>query len=200
MTEPITYDRRHWRFSLWSLMFAPVVCALLFAGFSWLNRIPPLDRHARERRWCARPSSEFWPKHGAPVVKGDDLVKMARVAGPWENGRDYGQSSWVTPDGVIHEEWLNSWDGGGNATLLSPRDLVRLLSLLWDLPPSDPGAMSGNRVHVAFPVKGLWVVRTYRRDSVPSEVDELSKALGLDSSWLYYFDATAEPNVVSGHN
>jgi hypothetical protein len=171
-------------------MAVPIASALLFSWLALLNRIPPLDWRDQERQWCADPLSEFSPKEGTSVRQGDDLVKLARVSRFWQDGRYYGQSSRVTPAGRIHEEALTPFDRReGEREFTSPGDLVRLLSLLSYLPPSDPDAKPGNRVLVAFPVKGRWVVRVYCGDAVPKEVNDLTKALGLSNGWLAHIKA-----------
>lgn len=59
--------------------------------------------------------------------------------------------------------------------------LARLPALLRALPPSDPAAHPTNRVIVAFPVDGRWIVRSYRNDAVPKEVEDLRKALVVET-------------------
>jgi hypothetical protein len=187
VTERISNARRHWQFSVSSLMAALVAPALLFSWLALLNRVPPLDRRDQECQWCADPLSEFSPKEGTSVRQGDDLMKLARVFRAWQDGRYYGQSSWVTPAGMVHEEALTPFDHwcDRDTAFTSPGNVMGLLSLLWDLPPSDPGAKPGNCLRVAFPVKGRWAVRVYRCDAVPKEVIELTKALGLHYDWLH---------------
>jgi hypothetical protein len=177
MTEPISKARRRWRFPVWALMLVPVACAPVFLWLAQRNRVPPVARGEREHDWTANPlNTEFYPKEGAWVASGDDLVKLARVEGPWD-GRYYGKSWWVTPDGMIHYMWHYPDDAGGDTVPAPAEALVRLPGLLGKLPPSDPAAGPKDRVLIAFPVKGRWVVRAYHRKALPKEVNDLAKAL-----------------------
>ncbi|HEV3121745.1 MAG TPA: hypothetical protein VGY53_07575 [Isosphaeraceae bacterium] len=178
MTTPNTNSRRLWRFRVWALMLVPVACAPVFLWLAQRNRVPPVERGEREHHWTLDPlNTEFEPKEGTRVASGDDLVKLARVEGPWGSGRYYGTCWYVTPDAMLHYQWHNPDDAGGDTVPAPAEGLARLPALLRKLPPTDPAAGPKDRLLVAFPSNGRWVVRTYRRDALPKEVDDLAKAL-----------------------
>ena len=182
MTEPIAKVRSRWQFPLWVFLAVPAVCALAMVLWPMLRSNWPMpgDRWKLESLWCSSPTRhEFWPPVGRWDSWGDDLVKLARVSGPCpEHQRHFGQSWWVTPDDAIHDQSNSHYDAGGDTLPLPIGARLRLPTLLKALPPSDPLAGPINRVLVAFPLRGVWVVRQYRDDAVPREIIDLAKAIG----------------------
>lgn len=165
--------RRFGRFPFRVLLALPVVCAPVFLWLASRYRVEPVERWRAEHAWCCEPLGEFRPADGTPVVEGDDLVKVARVNGPDADGRCYGESWWVTPDGTLHNRWSNGVDAGVGRSSLSGEALARLPALIRALPASDPTVGPRYRVYVAFPVRRWWVVRTYDRRALPRAVDDL---------------------------
>lgn len=176
MDEAAPRTRRRWQFRIGALLALPVLCAPAFFWLAMRNRVPPVERWEREYRWCSNPLGPFWPAEGEWVSGGDELVKLARVNGPWD-GRHRGQSWCLTPDGMVRSQWHIGIDAGGDDLPAPAAGLAKLPALLRALPPSDPAAGPTNRVLVALPVGGYWTVRSYRRDALPKEVIALAEAL-----------------------
>ncbi|MGP0063546.1 MAG: hypothetical protein ACLQGP_08110 [Isosphaeraceae bacterium] len=168
------------RFTLRQLMALIVVIGVVLT--TWLalrSRVPPVDPRKREEDWCSMPLHEgFWPKQGTSVSERDRiLVKLARVIGPWQDGKYYGQSWWVTPNGMVNYELRSATLVGEGANPAPKEGLATLPALLKALPPSDPTAGLKDRVLVAFPINGRYVVRIYRHSALPSPVDDIAEAL-----------------------
>ena len=126
--------------------------------------------------WTKFPLSEFWPREDCPAPPGADLVRIAVVHGP-EAGFLFGDVWSVTSGGILRAEYRDSCDAWSCQAPVPAEALARLPALLEALPPSDPAPPPANRVYVAFPVKGLWVVRKYRRDPLPRQVADLAHAV-----------------------
>lgn len=120
----------------------------------------------------------FWPSQGASVSETDHiLVKLGRIIGPCQDGKYYGASCWVSPNGGVNVELRDATKVHEAMTGVPREDLARIPGLLKALPPSDPTAGLYDREYVAFPLDGRYVVRTYRRGALPSAVDEIAEAL-----------------------
>jgi hypothetical protein len=183
MTESVYKTRRWWQVPVWVLMLVPVACTPVFLWFALYGWDPRGLRQPSEYEhdWVRNPVEEkFWPVDGERVKLGDPLVKIAGVSflnKPYGGYR--GVSRWVTQDGMVHEEihvGNDAWSGDRPA---STTGLPQLRSLLQKLPPSDPAAGPLVRSLVTFPDKGQWVVRVYRHDALPKEVEELAKTVGI---------------------
>jgi hypothetical protein len=181
MTEPVPKSGRWWQIPVWAIMLVPLACAPVFLIFVRI-RDPRGFRpvSAYEHDWAVNPLKErFWPEQGARVEWGDPIVKVASVSRyQTRGGRYFGYSWWVTPDGVVHDAWHTDADAGGMEKPASVAGLEQLPDLLRKLPPSDPAAEPPGRTILAFPDKGQWVVRVYRRQAEWKAADELIKALG----------------------
>ena len=163
-----------------------VLFTLAAAGFvglairsASLRHLPRYEPWERDYRWSFMPlrDDEFWPKQGE-LVRAEDrlLVKLARVNGPWD-GEYYGQSWRVTADGTVHFTMHSGSDTGASKDPAPPEGLARLPQLLRALPLSDSAVRSEDRILVAFPVGGRYVVRTYDRSAVPTEVEAIARAI-----------------------
>jgi hypothetical protein len=188
MTEGVSAARRWWQVPFRALLLVPVACAPVFYYFAMRDRISPDERVERQHRWVVHArTAEFSPRDGERVEPGDMLVILAEVTDRKSyvvgGGNDrggygyYARSRWLMPDGMIHFTWNMRLDANDGRVFARADNLAKLPTLLRVLPPSDPAAKVEDRVIVAFPVDGRWVVRTYSGAAVPKEVLDLHEAL-----------------------
>jgi hypothetical protein len=170
MTQPKPHFRARLHFRLWVLLAVPIVCAPLFLLVAMSQRVSP---ETIEDQWIQNPESKFAIEEGDPAGWGDDLLYVAFVSRA--AGSDQRVIWSLKPGNMLHfrVRGNDAWTG---TKPVKPGVSARLPGVLKKLPPSVPPADPRNRVVVAFPVSGRWVVRSYPYPG-PEEYDDLKKAL-----------------------
>ena len=176
MLEPASSARRRWQFPFRVLLILPIACAPAFYLLAMNSRhVGSVDRSEQQSRWFTDPRrNAFLPQDGERVAPDDMLVAISHIddSGPYL--RLSLQRLLLGGKIDFRVRHLDDFTLNGSA---DPKNLARLPALLKALPPSDRSTSPTSRVLVAFQDQGRWVVRSYRSNAKPKEVEDLAKAL-----------------------
>jgi hypothetical protein len=170
MTQAATHFGASLRFRLWVLLAMPIVCAPVFLWIAMNQRVSP---ETIEDQWIQHAETKFAIEEGDPVGWGDNLLYVASVS---QGVASDHRVIWSLKPGNMLRFRVRGNDAWDGTKPVKPGLSTRLSGVLQKLPPSVPPADPGNRVVVAFPASGRWVVRSYPYPG-PKEYDDLKNAV-----------------------